>query len=127
MAHTVDLSDNGPYATGDDSQLAEGLSLTVQHLRQQRALEDYNARFEEIPDYALGEAPETTTLEELAAYRLTTVKRALKAGYEEVTLPDTLTDILADLRHLADHCGVDYEECDQKAHGYYLLERQKGA
>lgn len=76
----------------------------------------YNA----IPRYALGEAPEDMEPKE---YRCTIAKRALEAGYEEVTLPDTIVDILADIRHLCDTLGLDYAFLDKQAYLAYLKEK----
>jgi hypothetical protein len=133
----IDLSNTGPYATSEDAQVARELSLTIGELRQQRAAEDVSsmefkkiddagneeqARFEEIPDYALGDTPDDIFNR---LYRCIIIKRGLKAAYEEQVIPDVIVDVLADLRHLADHCKVDFGECDYKAYEYY--KKEKGA
>jgi hypothetical protein len=117
--------------------------MTVGELRQQRAAEDVSSmefkkiddvgneeqtRFEEIPDYALGDTPDTLPGEGNISnrlYRCIIIKRGLKAAYEEQVIPDVIVDVLADLRHLADHCKVDFGECDHKAYEYY--KKEKGA
>ena len=87
-----------------------------------------NARFEEIPDYALGDTPDTMIGEvnfPNSLYRCITIKRGLVAAYEDTAnIEDTIVDALVDLRHLADHCGLDFGERDHIAHQHYLLERK---
>lgn len=40
VVKSPDLSDQGPYATGDDAEVAEENGLTIEELRRQRATED---------------------------------------------------------------------------------------
>ena len=35
---------------------------------------------------------------------------------------EALTDILADLRHFADKCNLDFAQCDRMAYQHYLVE-----
>ena len=74
----------------------------------------------DIPNYKLGDAPEELTG---IPYRLVVAKRALRAGYEE--LEDyTITDMLADLRHLCDALGLDYGKLDDMAYQHYTEEKR---
>ena len=75
--------------------------------------------FDEIPRYALGESPDDLHIHK---YRLVIIKRALEAGYEEVTIPETIIDILADIRHLCDEVGLDFGALDKQAYTYYIQE-----
>jgi len=79
---------------------------------------------EEIPDYKLGETPENLPDENPILYRLINAKRALRAGYEDVE--DTgacITDMLADLRHLCDACGIEFYTYDRVAYNHYTAEK----
>ena len=37
-------------------------------------------------------------------------------------MPYFVSDLLADLRHFCDAYGIDFAECDSRAHGHYLSE-----
>lgn len=51
-------------------------------------------------------------------------KALVHAGYEGATdWAATVTDALADLRHLCDTHGLDFGKCDRLAYDHYLAER----
>lgn len=41
-------------------------------------------------------------------------------------LSQNVADLLADLRHLCGHYGLDFVELDRRAHGYYVEEASLG-
>jgi hypothetical protein len=75
--------------------------------------------FDEIPFYALGDAPED--LDEIE-YRTIIAKRALVAAYEDPETVDCISDLLTDLRHLCDAMGQDFGALDRWAHQNYTKE-----
>jgi hypothetical protein len=82
---------------------------------------DVLEQFRAIPSYALGEVPEQVYG---GAYRTIIAKRALTSSYEDTESDPvaSITDILADLRHLCNTLGIDYAECNRMAAMHYREE-----
>jgi hypothetical protein len=79
-----------------------------------------NKTIDQIPDYPLGEAPESL---DGIQYRLVLIKRALAAGYEDIENPqDVIKDALSDLRHLCDFLDLPFSKLDRMAQDNYKNE-----
>jgi hypothetical protein len=73
-----------------------------------------------IPDYALGEGPDSLPGQNPILCRRIIAKRALLAGYEASDEPEQcLTDLLGDLRHLCDGLALDFAKIDRAAYQRY--------
>jgi hypothetical protein len=79
-------------------------------------------KWQAIRWWPLGAAP--NRLPDGNLYRTMVAKRALMSAYEEADVePDTcVADLLADLRHLCDHLGLDYAKLDRRAYRNYAEE-----
>lgn len=80
--------------------------------------------WEEIPLYAIDEAPEDLPETDHTLFCATKAKRGLVATYRDDEEPETMiADMLADLRHLCDVLEVDFADCDRIAYGNYTEEK----
>jgi hypothetical protein len=80
-----------------------------------------------IPHYSLGDTPEALPDNNPLMYRRIIAKRAIIAACEELSDPqESVTDLLADLRHLCDALQLDYAKCDGAAPDRYVEEKHGG-
>jgi len=77
-----------------------------------------------IPHLELGQVPEALPDKNPALYRRIIAKRAILAAFEESESPEqSITDLLADLRHLCDGLDLDFGKLDGEAYRDYAREK----
>lgn len=78
----VDLSDTGPYATLEDIEIASSCGITVQQLRQDRAIDDLEAELADVLPAELFDHPDCFNSQTFARWEQEVATPALvSAGF----------------------------------------------